>query len=93
MFTFWIPSVASRLHTLCHHLGIPINVHDIVITKLPFIVMEEQIDNRLEGGDFDDVKSVRKMDEAKGVAPEPTLDPSQPVICSCEKRLSCDPSV
>lgn len=69
---------------------IPMSVHDAVLAKLPFFVVEEQIDNRLDGGDFDSVKSVSKMDEAKGIASEPTLDPNQPVMCSsCEKRL-CD---
>lgn len=69
---------------------IPMSVHDAVLAKLPFFVVEEQIDNRLEGGDFDNVKSVSKTDEAKGIASEPTLDPNQPVMCSsCERRL-CD---
>ncbi|KAJ5460085.1 uncharacterized protein N7458_001637 [Penicillium daleae] len=69
---------------------IPMSAYEAILAKLPFFVVSEQIDNRLEGGDFDNVKSVSKMDETKGIASEPSLDPNQPIMCSsCEKRL-CD---
>ncbi|OOQ82021.1 hypothetical protein PEBR_40658 [Penicillium brasilianum] len=61
---------------------IPMSAYEAVLSKLPFFVVEEQIDNRLEGGDFDNVKSVSKMDETKGLVSEPSLDPNQPTICS-----------
>ncbi|KAJ5377689.1 uncharacterized protein N7496_005098 [Penicillium cataractarum] len=37
---------------------IPMSAYEAVLSNLPFFVVEEQIDNRLEGGDFDNVKSV-----------------------------------
>jgi hypothetical protein len=64
--------------------------YDYVIEKLPFFVVGEQIDDRLDGGDFDNLKSVSQMDEIKGMASEPSFDPSQPLLCkTCERRL-CD---
>lgn len=69
---------------------IPMSAYEAILAKLPFFVVSEQIDNRLEGGDFDNVKSVSKMDETKGIVSESSLDPNQPIMCSsCEKRL-CD---
>jgi hypothetical protein len=69
---------------------IPMSVYEAIQAELPFFAVEEQIDNRLEGGGFDNVKSVSKMDETKGITSEPYLDPNQPAMCSsCEKRL-CD---
>lgn len=57
---------------------------------MPFFVVEEQVDNRVDGGDFDGVVSVSAMDEAKGVATESLFDPSKPTKCkTCERRL-CD---
>lgn len=64
--------------------------YEYISAKLPFFVVEEQINNRLSGGDFDNVKSVSQMDEIKGINSEPTFDPSLPTMCkNCEKRL-CD---
>jgi hypothetical protein len=55
---------------------------------LPLYVVEEQPDNRLEGGDFADVKSVSAMDKQQGTK-EQTLDPTKPTQCHCGMRL-CD---
>ena len=59
---------------------------------MPFFVVEEQVNNRVEGGDFNTVNSVSAMDKEnlKGVTAEPEFDPSKPKICKeCETRL-CD---
>lgn len=53
-----------------------------------FYVVEEQQDNRLGGGDFDNVKSVSAVDEERGTT-EQSLDPTKPTPCQCEIRL-CD---
>ncbi|KAF2178128.1 hypothetical protein K469DRAFT_676307 [Zopfia rhizophila CBS 207.26] len=56
----------------------------------PFFVVEEQVDNRVEGGDFDNVKSVSQMDKKAGVTTEPEFDPLKPKMCTaCSLRL-CD---
>lgn len=69
---------------------VPISAYKAIEAQLPFFVVEEQIDNRVEGGDFANVKSVAQMDEAKGVSGEPSSDPDVSTMCqSCEKRL-CD---
>lgn len=48
------------------------------------------MDNRLEGGDFEGVKSVSAMDKMKGVVMEAPIDPSKPTMClRCKVRL-CD---
>lgn len=61
-----------------------------VDANLPFFVVEEQVDNRVDGGDFGNVDSVAAMDKKKGVTTEPAFDPSQPKMCKeCETRL-CD---
>jgi hypothetical protein len=61
-----------------------------VQAKMPFFVVETQVDNRVEGGDFRDVISVSAMDKKKGVTTEPEFDPSKPKMCKeCETRL-CD---
>lgn len=68
----------------------PINAAEYAEAKLPFYVVEEQVDNRLEGGDFDNVISVSAMDKDQGVTSEPAFDPSKPRACrECEVRL-CD---
>ncbi|KAJ5162286.1 hypothetical protein N7492_007678 [Penicillium capsulatum] len=69
---------------------VPPSAYEAAASKLPFFVMEEQVDNRVDGGDFEQVHSVSQMDQIKGISSEPTFDPSQPTMCrSCEKRL-CD---
>lgn len=55
-----------------------------------FYVVEEKVDQRLEGGDFDNVKSVSQMDELMGLSTEEDFDPLKPRMCrQCERRL-CD---
>lgn len=55
-----------------------------------FYVVEEQIDNHVEGGDFDNVKSVSQMDKQIGVSVEEEFDPKKPKMCvTCAIRL-CD---
>lgn len=70
----------------------PIDAMGYVGANMPFFVVEEQVDNRVEGGDFDNVASVSAMDKKiVGVATEePEFDPSKPRMCKeCETRL-CD---
>ncbi|KAF3407965.1 hypothetical protein DPV78_000617 [Talaromyces pinophilus] len=68
----------------------PIDTKDYVKSNLPFFVVEEQVDNRLEGGDFDNVKSVSTLDQEKGISTESTFDPYKPTRCNeCKIRL-CD---
>jgi hypothetical protein len=68
----------------------PIDVAAYAEANMPFFVIEEQVDNRVDGGDFDNVISVSAMDNVKGVSTEPSLDPSKPSMCKvCEARL-CD---
>jgi len=55
-----------------------------------YFVVEEKVDERLDGGDFDNVKSVSQMDQHIGISTEPELDPTKPKMCTtCELRL-CD---
>jgi hypothetical protein len=54
-----------------------------------FYVVEEKPEDRLDAGDFDQVKSVAGMDKSKGVEVEPSLDPTQQNPCKCGIRL-CD---
>jgi hypothetical protein len=55
-----------------------------------FFVVEEKADERLDGGDFGNVKSVSWMDQHIGISTEPEFDPTKPKICTtCELRL-CD---
>ncbi|RYN81249.1 hypothetical protein AA0120_g10205 [Alternaria tenuissima] len=55
-----------------------------------FFVVEEKVNERLDGGDFDNVKSISQMDQFVGVTTEPELDPTKPKMCTtCEIRL-CD---
>jgi hypothetical protein len=69
---------------------IPMSAYQAVAANMPFFLVEEQVDNRVEGGDFDNVKSVSQMDKKKGIAEEPSFDPNHPTMCKrCEKRL-CD---
>jgi hypothetical protein len=63
----------------------PINATEYIQANLPFFVVDEQDDSRIEGGDFDNVKSVSTMDMEKGVEDEPSFDPSKPTMC--ETRL------
>ncbi|KIW90986.1 uncharacterized protein Z519_08769 [Cladophialophora bantiana CBS 173.52] len=54
-----------------------------------FFVVEEQPENRVEDGDFDNVKSVSGMDKDQAVEPESSLDPTQAAQCKCGIRF-CD---
>jgi len=67
----------------------PIDAMGYVEANMPFFVVEEQPENRVDGGDFENVISVSSMDKEKGVATEPSLDPSKPAQCKCGVRL-CD---
>ncbi|RFU29847.1 hypothetical protein B7463_g6513, partial [Scytalidium lignicola] len=68
----------------------PIDATTYTKANLPFFVVEEKADDRVDGGDFNNVKSVSAMDNAKGVATESSFDPSKPSMCkACETRL-CD---
>lgn len=55
-----------------------------------FWVVEEKVDERLDGGDFNNVKSVSQMDKHVGITTEPEFNPVRPKMCTtCEMRL-CD---
>lgn len=58
-------------------------------SNLPLSVVEEKPDERLDGGDFGEVKSVSTMDKQGGVKDEQSLDPTKPTQCGCGVRL-CD---
>jgi hypothetical protein len=68
----------------------PMDAQRYAEDNLPFFVVEEQVNHRLEGGDFDAVRSVSAMDQAQGVTTEPSLDPSKPVACGLCKTRLCD---
>lgn len=66
----------------------PIDTEMYLKANFPFYVVEEQVDNRLEGGEFDDVKSVSALDKEKGINTESIFDPSKPTRCSeCKIRI------
>ena len=67
----------------------PIDTKSYIKEGGSFFVVEEQPENRLDGGNFEDIKSVSAMDQAKGIGTEPSLDPSQQTRCKCGVRL-CD---
>ncbi|EOA92167.1 uncharacterized protein SETTUDRAFT_134260 [Exserohilum turcica Et28A] len=68
----------------------PIDVSEYVEAGGEFYVVDEKIDERLDGGDFDNVKSVSHMDQQVGITTDPEFDPAKPKMCStCEVRL-CD---
>lgn len=57
---------------------------------IPFYVVQEDVDNRLEEGDFEDISSISAMDKQIGVTTEEEFDPMRPKMCTqCEMRL-CD---
>ena len=67
----------------------PIDAEAYVKQDIPFFVVEEQPESRLEGGHFDSVQSVSAMDKAQGISQEQSLDPQVPTQCQCGVRL-CD---
>jgi hypothetical protein len=52
---------------------IPMDAYEYIGKRLPFFVVNEQIDDRLDGGGFEDIKSVSQMDEDNGANSEPRL--------------------
>lgn len=68
----------------------PIDAQAYIDADLPFFVIEENVENRLDKGDFEQVISVSEMDKKVGVTTEPNLDPNKPKMCEeCSLRL-CD---
>ncbi|XP_014558657.1 hypothetical protein COCVIDRAFT_24905 [Bipolaris victoriae FI3] len=68
----------------------PIDAKRYAKTGGQFWVVEEKVDERLDGGDFDSVKSVSQMDKHVGITTEPEFNPTRPKMCTtCEIRL-CD---
>lgn len=68
----------------------PIDARTYINADLPFFVVEENTDNRLDEGDFGQVVSVSEKDKKIGVTTEPNFDPSKPKMCEeCSLRL-CD---
>lgn len=67
----------------------PIDAEAYAKAGLQFYAVEERPDDRLEGGDFGDVKSVAAMDKQKLQMEEKPLDPTVLAECRCGKRL-CD---
>ena len=100
--TTWNHAAARILHI---HILDPINCEKVthVVPTPPstdvkayteaggkYFVVEEKVDERLDGGDFDNVKSVSQMDQHIGIGTEPEFDPMKPKMCTtCELRL-CD---
>ncbi|CAN9295251.1 unnamed protein product [Alternaria alternata] len=100
--TLWNHSAARILHV---HILDPVSCEKVthIVPRPPsmdakayteasgqFFVVKEKVDERLHGGDFDNVKSVIQMDQQVGISTEPEFDPTKPKMCTtCELRL-CD---
>ncbi|CAI9632777.1 unnamed protein product [Alternaria burnsii] len=100
--TLWNHSAARVLHV---HILDPVSCEKVthIVPRPPsmdakayteasgqFFVVKEKVDERLDGGDFDNVKSVSQMDQQVGISTEPEFDPTKPKMCTtCELRL-CD---
>lgn len=67
----------------------PIDVEAYAKAGFQFYTVEERPEERLEGGDFDNVKSVATMDKQNMQMEEKPLDPTVLTECRCGKRL-CD---
>lgn len=68
----------------------PMDAQTYTDANLPFFVVEEDVDNRLDEGNFGQVDSVSGMDKKIGVSTEPEFDPNKPKMCKeCSLRL-CD---
>lgn len=68
----------------------PMSAQAYIDADLPFFVIEENVENRLDKGDFEQVVSVSEMDKKIGVTTEPSFDPNTPEMCEeCSLRL-CD---
>lgn len=66
------------------------NAQAYIDADLPFFVIEENVENRLDKGDFEQVVSVSEMDKKIGVTTEPSFNPNKPKMCEeCSLRL-CD---
>lgn len=68
----------------------PMDAKAYTVAKLPFYVVQEDVDNRLDGGDFGNVLSVSEMDKKVGVTTEPEFDPSKPKMCKESSITLCD---
>jgi hypothetical protein len=67
----------------------PIDAKSYADSGGKFFVVEEQVDNRVDGGDFEGVKSVSQMDKHIGVNKEEEFDPTKPSMCrECQIRLT-----
>jgi hypothetical protein len=100
--TLWNHAAARILHV---HILDPVSCEKVthIVPRPPsidakayteasgqFFVIKEKVDERLDGGDFDNVKSVSQMDQQVGISTEPEFDPTKPKMCTtCELRL-CD---
>ncbi|EFR05201.1 integral membrane protein [Nannizzia gypsea CBS 118893] len=58
----------------------PVDGAEYIKKGLPFFVVDEQVDNRVDGGDFNDVKSISTINAEKGITAEPSFDPNKPTI-------------
>ncbi|KAI4960067.1 hypothetical protein J4E86_001686 [Alternaria arbusti] len=53
-----------------------------------YFVVEEKVDERLDRGAFDNVKSVSQMDQHIGISTEPEFDPTKPkIIRPCDHQF------
>ncbi|CAN9310331.1 unnamed protein product [Alternaria alternata] len=100
--TLWNHAAARILHV---HILDPVSCEKVthIVPRPPpmdakayieafgqFFVVEEKVDERLDGGDFDHLKCVSQMDQQVGISTEPEFDPTKPKMCTtCELRL-CD---
>ena len=68
----------------------PMDAQAYIDADLPFYVVEENVENRLDNGEFGQVVSVSEMDQNIGITTEPSFDPNKPKMCEeCSLRL-CD---
>lgn len=68
----------------------PMDTQTYIDADLPFFVVEENADNRLDEGDFHHVVSVSEMHKKIGVTTQSEFNPNRPKMCEeCLLRL-CD---
>ncbi|OAP62752.1 hypothetical protein AYL99_01979 [Fonsecaea erecta] len=87
-FTSWTQPPVKPSPTSSHRPP-PIDTMGYLEEGGSFFVVEEQSENRIDGGEVNNVKSVSAMDKHQDIKTEPSLDPRRPTQCKCGVRL-CD---
>jgi len=68
----------------------PIDAKPYIDANRPYYVIHEDVDNQLDGGEFNNVPSDSEMNKKVGVITQPEFDPFKPKLCrECLVRL-CD---